>query len=41
MDTDEDPCPARSPWRTFFTERRGVGDVKVKDTSTLQTREGN
>ncbi|GCE01022.1 DnaB-like helicase C-terminal domain-containing protein [Embleya hyalina] len=28
-------------WRTVFTEGRGVGDVKIKDTYTLQTKERN
>ncbi|WP_331738187.1 DnaB-like helicase C-terminal domain-containing protein [Embleya sp. NBC_00896] len=28
-------------WRTIFTEGRGVGDVKIKDTYTLQTKERN
>ncbi|MGC0416937.1 DnaB-like helicase C-terminal domain-containing protein [Embleya sp. AB8] len=26
-------------WHTVFTEGRGVGDVKIKDTYTLQTKE--
>ncbi|MFF7249386.1 hypothetical protein ACFZBU_36425 [Embleya sp. NPDC008237] len=26
-------------WRTLFTEGRGVGDVKIKDTYTLQTKD--
>jgi hypothetical protein len=26
-------------WRTVFTEGRGVGDVKIKDTYTLRTKE--
>ncbi|MYS80016.1 MULTISPECIES: DnaB-like helicase C-terminal domain-containing protein [Streptomycetaceae] len=28
-------------WRTVFTKGRGVGDVKIKDTYTLQTKERN
>ncbi|MET7303861.1 hypothetical protein ABZS54_34200, partial [Embleya sp. NPDC005575] len=38
MGTDELHLTGRD-WRTVFTEGRGVGDVKIKDTYILQTKE--